>query len=58
VTYFEGILRVSGNYTRFFEGVPIGGVLIFGSAKILKYIDKQAFQEKKIRLALKRNGFY
>jgi hypothetical protein len=51
VTYFEGILRVSGNYTRFFEEVPIGGVLIFGSAKILKYIDKQAFQEKKIRLA-------
>jgi hypothetical protein len=48
VTYFEGILRVSGNYTRFFEGVPIGGVLIFGNAKVLKIIDKQAFSKIKI----------
>jgi hypothetical protein len=48
VTYFEGILRVSGNYTHFLEGVPIGGVLIFGSAKILKIIEKQAVRKEKI----------
>jgi len=48
VTYFEGILRVSGNYTRFLMGVPIGGVLIFGSAKILKLIEKQAERKEKI----------
>jgi len=29
-------------------GVPIGGVLIFGSAKILKLIEKQAERKEKI----------
>jgi hypothetical protein len=47
VTYFEGILRVSGNCTQNLQGVPIGGVLIFGSAKIQKTIEKQAFRKIK-----------
>jgi hypothetical protein len=35
--------------------VPIGGVLIFGSAKILKIIEKQAERKEKILSPLKEN---